>query len=228
MQDNSKINADFDQRVVVHGDAVDWLHSPAAGVDRRPLDRIGGEVARATTIVRFAPGSRFAAHVHGGGEEFLVLDGVFEDEHGAFPAGSYIRNPPTSRHAPASGPGCTILVKLWQMQPEDRTHVRLDTAKAGAVAPEGRPGVRVTPLYDDGHEWVRMEQWAPGTEGRIAADGGGELFVVEGSARESGTALRPWSWVRIPVGGGFVIAAGPDGARFWIKTGHLRDVRAPE
>jgi len=224
----TRINADFGQRVVVHGDAVDWLRSPAAGVDRRPLDRIGAEVARATTIVRFAPGSRFAAHVHGGGEEFLVLDGVFEDEHGSFPAGCYIRNPPTSRHTPATGPGCTILVKLWQMQPDDRTHVRLDTRRAGAVEAAGRPGVRVTPLYDDGHEWARMEEWAPGTAGRIDAAGGGELFVVEGAASESGTPLRPWSWVRMPVGGAFEAIAGPEGARFWLKTGHLRDVRAPK
>jgi anti-sigma factor ChrR (cupin superfamily) len=222
-----KINADFSQRVVVHGDEVEWLRSPAAGVDRRPLDRIGGEVARATTIVRFSAGSRFAAHVHGGGEEFLVLEGVFEDEQGAFPAGSYIRNPPTSQHTPATGPGCTILVKLWQMQPDDRTHVRLDTAKAGSVEPVGRPGIRVTPLYDDGHEWARIEEWSPGTVGSIAAEGGGELFVVEGQASESGTALRPMSWVRVPVGSALQVAAGPKGARFWIKTGHLRDVRAP-
>ena len=222
-----KINADFDKRVVVHGDTVEWLHSPAAGVDRRPLDRIGGEVARATTIVRFAPDSRFDAHVHGGGEEFLVLDGVFEDEFGAFPAGSYIRNPPTSRHTPGSGPGCTILVKLWQMQPDDRTEVRIDTARAEKQSPQDRPGVTVTPLFDDGRENVRIEDWEPGTQGRIAAEDGGELFVIAGSASESGTALRPLSWVRVPLGAAFQITAGPQGARFWIKTGHLRDVRAP-
>jgi anti-sigma factor ChrR (cupin superfamily) len=70
------------------------------------LDRIGDEVARATSIVRCAPNSHFSAHTHGGGEEFFVLDGVFSDEHGDFPAGSYIRNPPSSHHRPGSGPGC--------------------------------------------------------------------------------------------------------------------------
>ena len=104
--------------------------SPTAGVDRRMLDRIGAEVARATSIVRYAPASRFPAHVHGGGEEFLVLDGVFQDEHGDFPAGSYVRNPPQSRHTPGSAPGCTIFVKLWQFDPDDRTQVRLDTNSA--------------------------------------------------------------------------------------------------
>ena len=81
------LNADFTQRAVVHAGSLPWQPSPTAGVDRRMLDRIGGEVARATTIVRYAPNSRFPAHIHGGGEEFLVLDGVFQDEHGDFPVG---------------------------------------------------------------------------------------------------------------------------------------------
>ena len=72
-----------------------------AGVDRRMLDRIGGEVARATSIVRYAPGSRFSAHTHTGGEEFVVLEGVFQDEFGDFPKA------PTCaiRHLPRIHPG---------------------------------------------------------------------------------------------------------------------------
>jgi len=87
------------------------------------LDRIGDEVARATTIVRYAPNSHFSSHVHSGGEEFIVLEGVFQDEHGDFPAGSYVRNPPTSSHTPGSEPGCVIFVKLWQYDLDDRTPV---------------------------------------------------------------------------------------------------------
>ena len=93
------------------------------------LDRIGDEVARATTIVRYAPGSQFSPHVHGGGEEFLVLEGVFQDEHADFPAGSYVRNPPQSRFTPGSKSGCTMFVKLWQFDLTDHTHVRVDTNK---------------------------------------------------------------------------------------------------
>lgn len=96
-----EINNDFNQRVAVHSASQAWLASPIAGVDRRMLDRIGDEVARATSIVRYAPNSQFSPHVHSGGEEFLVLEGVFQDEHGDFPAGSYIRNPPESSHTPA-------------------------------------------------------------------------------------------------------------------------------
>ena len=108
------LNANFAERVVVHSDQIDWQASPMPGVERRMLDRIGDEVARATTIVRYAPGSQFSEHTHTGGEEFIVLEGVFSDEHGGFPAGSCIRNPPTTAHTPGSRPGCTIFVKLWQ------------------------------------------------------------------------------------------------------------------
>jgi anti-sigma factor ChrR (cupin superfamily) len=137
-----QLNADFTQRAAMHGTRLPWTPSPIAGVDRRMLERIGGEVARATSIVRYAPNSHFSAHTHEGGEEFLVLEGVFSDEHGDFPAGSYVRNPPTSRHAPGSEPGCIIFVKLWQFDLDDRAHVRLDTRKMSfSVAPD-RPGVR--------------------------------------------------------------------------------------
>ena len=118
-----ELNADFSIRVAARAAELPWQASPMAGVERRMLDRIGDEVARATTIVRFAPGSAFAPHTHDGGEEFIVLEGVFQDEHGDYPAGSYVRNPPTSSHTPASAPGCTIFVKLWQFRPEDRTHL---------------------------------------------------------------------------------------------------------
>jgi anti-sigma factor ChrR (cupin superfamily) len=221
------INADFDRRVVLHAGEIAWQASPSAGVSRRPLDRIGDEVARATTIVRFDPGSRFAAHAHGGGEEFLVLEGVFQDESGDFPAGAYVRNPPQSRHTPASEPGCVIFVKLWQFDPDDRTQVRVDLNRVGAVPDAGRPGVAVTPLYRDGNEDVRVERLAPGAVTRYAAAGGAELLVLEGAATESGDALGRHSWVRIPPGGRVDLAAGPDGAVIWVKTGHLRNVSAP-
>lgn len=222
-----RLNADFDRRVVLHADAIPWQDSPMPGVSRRPLDRIGDEIARATTIVRYDPGSRFSAHTHGGGEEFIVLDGVFEDEHGAFPAGSYIRNPPTSRHTPGSGPGCLIFVKLWQFDPEDRTQVRLSIDDVPAAADPARPGVTVASLFEDPRETVRVETWAPGTGGRIATDGGAELLVLSGTGTESGDALRPHSWVRVPDGGTVDLTAGPKGIRFWLKTGHLRVVSAP-
>ncbi len=219
-----KINAEFDQRVVVHSAELEWLASPMAGVARRPLDRVGGEVARATSIVRYAPGSHFSPHVHTGGEEFVVLEGVFQDEHGDFPVGSYIRNPPQSSHTPGSEPGCVIFVKLWQFDPEDRTHVRLRTDHMQAVPHRDLPGVSVTPLYTDPLESVSIQDWEAGAELNLEVPGGAELLVLDGSLTERDDRLVQFSWLRVPSGGRVQAKAGSEGARVWLKTGHLADV----
>ena len=80
------INADFALKAVVHTQTMPWEKSPIEGVERKYLDRVGGEVAIASTVVKYAPNSSFTRHAHGGGEEILVLDGVFSDENGDYPA----------------------------------------------------------------------------------------------------------------------------------------------
>jgi anti-sigma factor ChrR (cupin superfamily) len=222
-----ELHADFSRRVVLHAADLPWVDSPMPGVARRMLDRIGGEVARATSLVRYAPGSRFSPHVHGGGEEFVVLDGVFEDEMGAYPAGSYIRNPPQSRHTPGSTPGCVIFVKLWQFDPTDRTPVRLNFDRMGAVADAARAGVRTTPLYRNEREDVRIEHWASGAHVFIDCAGGAELFVLDGGLVDGADTLRRHSWLRLPDGPSTALTAAPSGARVWIKTGHLRWAAPP-
>ncbi|MEM7177881.1 MAG: cupin domain-containing protein [Pseudomonadota bacterium] len=214
-------NADFTQRAAVHSTEEPWIASPMPGVERRILDRIGDEVARATSIVRYAPGSSFSAHVHTGGEEFLVLDGVFQDEHGDFPAGSYIRNPPESSHTPGSEPGCTIFVKLWQFDMADRSHVRVDTNKMRFVPVS--EDVEVMPLFSDTREDVVLERWAPDAELTVDAAGGIEVLVLEGGFEEAGESFKPGSWLRLPKGSTSAIKAGAQGARVWIKRDHLRE-----
>jgi quercetin dioxygenase-like cupin family protein len=219
-----ELNADFSQRVAVHAAQLPWTPSPIPGIDRRMLDRIGDEVARATSIVRYAPRSRFSPHTHGGGEEFLVLEGVFQDEHGNYPAGSYVRNPPTSRHTPGSEPGCVIFVKLWQFDPDDRKDVRIEAGKTAFQPALNRPGVEVMPLFQDAREEVRLERWAP--EARITLDlpKGAEFLVLRGSFDESGEIFAEQSWLRLPANSVLHAKAGTDGCRVWIKTGHLANV----
>ena len=219
-----KIAADFNQRVVVHSDSLEWIKSPMPGVDRRPLDRVGAEVARATTIVRYAPGSEFSPHVHTGGEEFMVLDGIFQDEHGSFPTGSYIRNPPQSQHQPSSVTGCVMLVKLWQFQPEDRTHVRLQTNFMGSVPHADFKGINITPLYKDHIEEVSLVHFEPYAEMSLENQGGAELLVLAGSLTEQTDTLLKHSWLRTPINTTINAKAGENGAKVWIKTGHLSDV----
>ncbi len=216
-----ELNADFTQRAVVHAASLPWIPSPMAGVDRRMLDRIGEEVARATSIVRYAPESHFTPHTHGGGEEFLVLEGVFQDEHGDYPPGSYVRNPPTTRHKPGSAPGCTIFVKLWQFDAGDRTQVWIDTSKRNYVPVQGRAGVEVMPLFHDLRENVRLERWTPNARISLDLPGGIEVLVLEGGFAEGGENFAPQSWLRLPAGARLEADAGVNGVRVWIKSDHL-------
>lgn len=218
-----EILADFTQRVVVHSASLDWLTSPMPGVERRPLDRVGGEVARATSIVRYASGSKFSPHVHTGGEEFVVLEGVFQDEHGDFPEGSYIRNPPQSSHTPGSKDGCIIFVKLWQFQPEDRTHIRLQTNDVPANASD-TDGVTISPLYKDQFEEVSIYHFEPNTNITLPVNQGAEVLVLDGELHAQDDLLQKHSWMRLPVGEVLDVTATKNGAKIWIKTGNLTDV----
>ncbi len=219
---NMHLNADFTQRALVRFDDGDWVDSPMPGVRRRMLDRIGGEVARATSIVRFDAGSAFSPHTHDGGEEYLVLDGTFQDEEGDFPTGFYVRNPPTSSHTPAARDGATIFVKLHQFDPADRTRVQIDSGKAAWS--RTAPGVETLPLHEDERERVIMERWAPGTRRTLDASGGLEVFVVTGTLSDGVDRLDRWDWLRLPVGATFKAMAGSEGVCVWVKTGHLRHV----
>jgi hypothetical protein len=219
-----ELNADFKKRVVVHSDQIDWVASPMAGVDRRMLDRIGGEVARATTIVRYAPDSKFSAHTHTGGEEFIVLDGVFQDEYGDYPAGTYVRNPPTTGHTPGSEPGCTIFVKLWQFDIEDRNQFRKSMVDELALAVDG---VASAVLHKDDRETVTYNHVEAGAVLANSDDGGLEMLVLSGSVVEGGEVLGKGAWLRLPIGQSLVAKAGAEGAKVWIKTGHLPFATAP-
>lgn len=218
---SERINADFTQRVVIATDEMPWIPSPQAGVERRMLDRIGGEVARATSLVRYAPASSFPAHSHGLGEEFLVLDGVFSDEHGDYPPGTYVRNPPASRHTPRTAPGCTILVKLRQMTLDEKARVVVVTA-AAAWKPGDQGGQTRLPLHAvPGGETVALERLAPGTElAEMACPAGEEIFVLSGDLHDGHGRYGKGTWIRNPPL--FRRALGStNGATYWVKRGHL-------
>lgn len=219
-----KIAADFSKREIVHSASMPWQESPMKGVQRRPLDRVGDEVARATTVVRYAPGSHFSSHVHSGGEEFVVLEGVFQDEHGDYPQGSYVRNPPQSSHTPGSEQGCVILVKLWQFQPEDRTPVTLNIHSLAKSSNIANQNYSVNTLFKDNHEHVSLITVQPHATMELSPEGGAELFMLEGQAQEQQDLLVKHSWLRIPIGYPIRLKTEGSGAKIWMKTGHLKDV----
>jgi quercetin dioxygenase-like cupin family protein len=222
-----ELNSDFSERVAVHSASIPWQASPAKGVNRRMLDRIGGEVARATTIVRFDVGSVFDPHTHGGGEEFVVLSGVFQDEHGDYPAGTYVRNPPSTRHTPRSDDGCIILVKLWQFDPADRDQFSTNMNDLTLSVDPNNPTIHSSILFKDDRETVRIEQWYEGPV-ILGADGGAEYFVLEGAFEFKGTSFVKGSWLRLPERDLVSINVLSEGAQIWSKTGHLPFAEAPQ
>lgn len=207
------IRSDFSVPAVVRPEAGDWVASPQPGVTRVMLDRRGDEVAVATSLVRYAADSRFSPHEHPMGEEFVVLEGEFADEHGRYPAGTYVRNPPGSGHAPFSEPGCVIWVKLRQFHPEDRRPLVADTA---LVPP--REGVASRVLHE--HEGERVQVQAAAAGVRVSVPESPcvqELLVLEGTLRWDGERLTPWAWLRLPAGRGGALTVAED-ARWLTKT----------
>ncbi|WP_163558486.1 cupin domain-containing protein [Halomonas sp. NO4] len=217
-----RLNADFSRRVVVTPDTYRWVDSPIPGVTRMLLDRIGEEVARATSLVRYAPNSRFPTHEHGGGEEILVLEGEFADEHGRYPAGCYLRNPIGTAHTPEVGePGALLFVKLHQFSPDDDERKGIDT-HAAAWRPGGESGIEVMPLHDFQDEHVALERWA--AKARPAPRdyrGGAELLVLEGGFHDEHGDYPAGSWLRCPPQSRHTPSPGADGALLYVKVGHL-------
>lgn len=218
----TRINADFEQRAVVRPEDYQWVDSPMPGVERMMLDRIGDEVARATSIVRYKPNSTFSPHVHSGGEEFFVLEGVFSDEHQDYPQGSYVRNPIGTSHTPAVGSeGAVIFVKLHQFKEADTEQKAINTHhqvwQQGLV-----DGLTVMSLHEFETEHVALVKWAPNTQfSRHQHWGGEEIFVLEGTFHDEHGAYPKGSWLRSPHLSQHEPFTKEDGALILVKTGHL-------
>lgn len=217
-----RLNADFSRRVVIRPEDYEWHASPSDGVTRMMLDRIGGEIARATTLVRFEPDATFAEHTHGGGEEFLVLEGAFGDEHAMYPAGYYVRNPVGTSHSPRVGhQGCLIFVKLYQMDDDDQEQLAKDT-NAGSWRPGRSAGSEKQHLHEYRQESVALFRWSPHTAIEPHRHAGGqEVFVIEGSYSDEFGEYPAGTWIRNPPGTRHAPVAGPGGALLYVKVGHL-------
>jgi anti-sigma factor ChrR (cupin superfamily) len=215
-----ELNSDFAARIAIDTRSSPWTPSPEAGVERKLLDRVGDEVARATSIVRYAPGSRFPSHEHGLGEEFLVLAGTFEDEHGRYPEGTYVRNPAGSRHAPFTPAECELFVKLRQFQAGDASRVVIDTRNT-PFRPGLVPGLTVLPLHEFGTEHVALVRWAPGTYFQPHTHWGGEeILVLEGVFSDEHGDYPAGTWIRSPHLSRHQPFSKP-GCLIYVKVGHL-------
>lgn len=201
---------------------MDWQPSPSPTVWRKRLELSGpAEAGRVTSIVRYDPNSRFGAHPHPDGEEIFVLEGVFSDQTGHYPAGSYLLNPEGFSHAPYSTDGCVLFVKLRQYAGSD--HVLLNTNEMD-WQPLPTDGLAAKHLYaaPDGSELIRLVRFAPGACAPYHLhEGGEEIFVLEGSFSDDAGSYRAGTWLRQPPGSGHA-PVSQDGCVLYVKSGHLR------
>lgn len=214
------INADHSQRALVDPAQLPWVDTPLPGVARRMLERNGAESARATSIVRYQPGAGFDAHTHPQGEEILVLEGVFEDEYGIYPAGTYLKNPPGSAHRPFSRSGCMLFVKLRYMQPDDTQRVVINTHEAQWL-PGLVDGLQVLPLSESGGEHTALVRWQAGTRFQPHRHyGGEEILVLEGVFQDEFGDYSQGMWLRSPHLSMHQPFSAP-GCTILVKVGHL-------
>ena len=214
-----KINMDLDKQVVIETFTKKWIESPSKKVLRIPLEREQAESGHVTSIVKYLPKSKFDAHSHPKGEEILVLDGIFSDEHGDYPAGTYIRNPPGTSHSPFSEKGCTILVKLDQFNKNDSKHFSLDTKQE--MWRQGHGGLEVMPLHSFETEGVALVKWPKGEKFLSHSHfGGEEIYVISGVFKDEHGEYPKGTWIRSP----HLSVHHPwvdEETIIFVKTGHL-------
>jgi anti-sigma factor ChrR (cupin superfamily) len=213
------LNMQLDETVVINTHEQEWEASPMPGVWRKPLAREAAEHGHTTSVVRYDPGSSFSSHKHPMGEEILVLEGVFSDEHGDYPAGTYLRSPPGSSHAPHSKEGCVLLVKLDQFDVEDKESVCIDTGELAWLEGDGK--YEIMPLHDFDHESVALMKCPAYTKFSPHQHfGGEEVYVLSGTMKDEYGSYPAGSWIRNPHDSEHSPYV-EDETVIWIKTGHL-------
>lgn len=214
----AEINTDFSIPAFLQTESLEWQPSPVAGVMRKRLELVGLHNPRLTTLVKFAPGSTFKEHGHDGGEEFFVLSGIFSDASGDYGAGSYVRNPPGTFHAPFTDEGCTILVKLRQFQSLDNKQLVVDSTAIGSKwLSTGDPGVSCLKLHHFATEKIFLYCIRPQSlmANRVYTHGL-EIYLYEGSISDGENCYTQGTWIRYPAGIRTAIYSD-EGARLYIK-----------
>ncbi len=216
------LNMDFSKTVVLNTHTLEWIQSPMEGVWRKPLAREDAERGHATSLVRFDPGAHFPQHDHPLGEEILVLEGVFSDEFGDYPRGTYFRNPPGFKHRSFSDEGCLILVKLHQFQPGDEQKINIATETSAWLPGQGN--LSVMPLHSYRGENTALVKW-PAGETFVPHQhwGGEEIFVLKGEFIDEHGRYGEGSWIRSP----HMSKHHPrveEETIIWVKVGHLPDL----
>lgn len=222
LPEDFEVHADFDKRVVIKPEDYVWTPSSLPGVEQVILDRIGGAMVRATTVLRYTANSEFPPHVHGGGEEILVLNGMYSDGNGEYPKGAYIRNPVGISFTSRVGTnGTTLFIKSHQLAKDETPQTIIDTNKTewhpGVVA-----GLQVMPLHEYEGEHIALVRWAPHTQFNPHSHRGGEeIFVLDGVFYDEHDRYPTGTWIRSPHLSQHTPFTKEEGALIYVKVGHL-------
>jgi anti-sigma factor ChrR (cupin superfamily) len=212
-------NMDFSKTVVIDTHQQEWVASPMPGVWCKSLAREDAERGHATSIVRYDAGASFSLHDHPLGEEILVLEGIFSDETGDYPAGTYFRNPEGFRHAPFSKQGCVILVKLHQLSQGDSQRIHVDTKATSWQS--GYGALEVMTLHTFEGEHTALVKWPAGEVFQPHQHfGGEEIYVISGTFKDQHGSYPAGTWLRSP----HLSEHHPyvdEETLIWVKVGHL-------
>ena len=220
-QQGNGFNSDLSARIVIIESQEKWRSSPSDGVKRIYLDRADyTEYTSATSIVKFDRRSRFLAHDHKNGEEFLVLDGIFSDEYGDYHKGTYVRNPHGSCHSPYSKDGCKIFVKLRQFQKGDTARVVKSMSEPWKIYNEE---VDFLKLHQFKTEIAYLAKFKPYSEVKMPFknNNGEEILILSGNLCDSMNNFSAVTWIRDPKSCFEHASAGAHGLCIFVKSGHL-------
>lgn len=224
----SSINGNLTVRASADTSRMAWIPSPSRTVWRKRVHLVGPpELGQVTSVVRYEPGATFPSHDHPDGEEILVLEGVFSDEHGDWPVGTYLLNPEGFRHAPFSRDGCVLFVKLRQFPGTEREHIVLQTHEMDWQPADGA-GIDAKRLYRQqgfGDEMF-LERWQPGTApGAVTYPAGAEIFVLKGDLEDETGRFAAGAWLRLPAGATHAPSTR-EGCTLYVKRGGLADLQS--
>eukprot|EP00511_Aplanochytrium_stocchinoi_P000218 CAMPEP_0204822464 /NCGR_PEP_ID=MMETSP1346-20131115/651_1 /ASSEMBLY_ACC=CAM_ASM_000771 /TAXON_ID=215587 /ORGANISM="Aplanochytrium stocchinoi, Strain GSBS06" /LENGTH=230 /DNA_ID=CAMNT_0051948675 /DNA_START=289 /DNA_END=981 /DNA_ORIENTATION=- len=217
--------------------SMKWDPSPSPTVFRKRLELLGEkESGQVTSVVKYEKNSSFRSHAHPDGEEILVLEGIFEDNHGKWPAGTYLLNPEGFEHAPSSKDGCVLFVKLKQFPGLDREHVVIDTKddtnwdvvtdsikRCQLYPPKKLDERKSNGKYKDTMDLFTLKERTELELENIEC--GLEVYVINGSLVFDEKQHPVGSWIKIPPDDipedKVVTVSSEGGASIYVKRNHL-------
>jgi ChrR Cupin-like domain len=184
MQSFVPLNMDYGKTVIISAADQQWVESPIEGITRCQFEREQNESGWATSLVRYNPGTQFPEHRHSGGEQIYILEGIFSDNTGSYPADTYLQNPIGSMHNPYSKEGTLIFVRLGATEINATQPIIVHNFST-ITAPKIQTGSR---------DFLSLERER---HGNIFVKSNVEFLLLKGNISHKSRIFAPLSWFRI-------------------------------